>query len=168
MTTRDEDFVHRLFVASTQHTVLFFSSRGKVYQKRYGGCRCAAPQARGKALINMLPLEQGENITSIMALPEDEAGWEALDVMFATTRGTVRRNKLSDFTSVNRAGKIAMKLDPGARGILDVQICTETGTTSCSPRRSASASASRSRTCACSRAAIPWACAASTSPRATA
>jgi DNA gyrase subunit A len=73
----------------------------------------------------MLPLEQGERITSIMALPEDEALWESLDVMFATTRGTVRRNKLSDFAQVNRAGKIAMKLDPG-EGIVDVQICQET------------------------------------------
>ncbi len=72
----------------------------------------------------MLPLTQGERITSIMALPEDEALWESLDVMFATTGGTVRRNKLSDFTSVNRAGKIAMKLDEG-EGIVDVQICTE-------------------------------------------
>ncbi|MBB4196417.1 DNA gyrase subunit A [Rhodoblastus sphagnicola] len=124
MATRDEDFVHRLFVASTHAPVLFFSSRGKVYKEKVWRLPLAAPQARGKALINMLPLEQGENITSIMALPEDEASWDALDVMFATTKGSVRRNKLSDFTSVNRAGKIAMKLDAG-EGILDVQICTE-------------------------------------------
>ncbi len=124
MQTRDEDFVHRLFVASTHAPVLFFSSRGQVYKEKVWRLPLAAPQARGKALVNMLPLEQGENITSIMALPEDEASWEALDVMFATTSGSVRRNKLSDFTSVNRAGKIAMKLDPG-EGIVDVQICTE-------------------------------------------
>ena len=124
MATREEDFVHRLFVASTHAPVLFFSSRGQVYKEKVWRLPLAAPQARGKALVNMLPLEQGENITSIMALPEDEASWEALDVMFATTSGSVRRNKLSDFTSVNRAGKIAMKLDPG-EGILDVQICTE-------------------------------------------
>jgi DNA gyrase subunit A len=84
----------------------------------------AAPQARGKALINILPLEQGENITTIMPLPEDEKTWDKLDVMFATTRGTVRRNKLSDFADVRRSGIIAMKLDEGD-AIVDVQICTE-------------------------------------------
>jgi DNA gyrase subunit A len=124
MQTREEDFVQRLFVASTHAPVLFFSSLGQVYKEKVWRLPLAAPQARGKALVNMLPLEQGERITSIMALPEDEAQWEGLDVMFATTRGTVRRNKLSDFTQVNRAGKIAMKLDPG-EGIVDVQICTE-------------------------------------------
>jgi len=124
MQTKDEDFVHRLFVASTHAPVLFFSSRGKVYKEKVWRLPLAAPQSRGKALVNMLPLEQGEAITSIMALPEDEASWETLDVMFATTSGSVRRNKLSDFTSVNRAGKIAMKLGEG-EGIVDVQICTE-------------------------------------------
>jgi len=124
MQTKDEDFVHRLFVASTHAPVLFFSSRGQVYKEKVWRLPLAQPQSRGKALVNMLPLEQGENITSIMALPEDEASWATLDVMFATTSGSVRRNKLSDFTSVNRAGKIAMKLDAG-EGIVDVQICTE-------------------------------------------
>ena len=124
MQTREEDFVQRLFVASTHAPVLFFSSLGQVYKEKVWRLPLAAPQARGKALVNMLPLEQGERITSIMALPEDEALWAALDVMFATTRGTVRRNKLSDFAQVNRAGKIAMKLDPG-EGIVDVQICQE-------------------------------------------
>jgi DNA gyrase subunit A len=124
MQTREEDFVQRLFVASTHAPVLFFSSRGQVYKEKVWRLPLAAPQARGKALVNMLPLTQGERITSIMPLPEDEALWEGLDVMFATTGGTVRRNKLSDFTSVNRAGKIAMKLDEG-EGIVDVQMCTE-------------------------------------------
>jgi DNA gyrase subunit A len=84
----------------------------------------AAANARGKALINMLPLQQGERITTIMPLPEDEGSWERLDVMFATKSGNVRRNKLSDFVQVNRAGKIAMKLDEGDE-IVDVQICSE-------------------------------------------
>jgi DNA gyrase subunit A len=84
----------------------------------------AAPQARGKAFVNLLPLEQGERITTIMPLPEDEGDWAKLDVVFATTRGTVRRNKLSDFAQVNRSGKIAMKLDEG-ESIVDVQICSE-------------------------------------------
>jgi DNA gyrase subunit A len=124
MQTREEDFVTRLFVASTHTPVLFFSSRGQVYKEKVWRLPLAAPQARGKALINILPLEQGENITTIMPLPEDESSWGALDVMFATTRGTVRRNKLSDFTDVRRSGIIAMKLDEGER-IVDVQICTE-------------------------------------------
>jgi DNA gyrase subunit A len=124
MQTRDEDFVSRLFVASTHTPVLFFSSRGLAYKEKVWRLPLAAPQARGKALINILPLAQGERITTIMPLPEDESSWAALDVMFATTRGTVRRNKLSDFLQVNRTGKIAMKLDEG-EAIVDVQICTE-------------------------------------------
>jgi len=124
MQTREEDFVTRLFVASTHTPMLFFSSRGQVYKEKVWRLPQAAPQARGKALINILPLEQGENITTIMPLPEDEATWDRLDVMFATTRGTVRRNKLSDFADVRRSGIIAMKLDEGD-SIVDVQICTE-------------------------------------------
>jgi len=116
--------VTRLFVASTHTPVLFFSSRGQVYKEKVWRLPQAAPQARGKALINILPLEQGENITTIMPLPEDESKWNKLDVMFATTRGTVRRNKLSDFADVRRSGIIAMKLDEGD-AIVDVQICTE-------------------------------------------
>src|SRR6266480_4804188 len=124
MQTRDEDFVSRLFVASTHAPLLFFSSRGLAYKEKVWRLPLAAPQARGKALINILPLAQAERITTIMPLPEDESSWAALDVMFATTRGTVRRNKLSDFLLVNRTGKIAMKLDDG-EAIVDVQICTE-------------------------------------------
>jgi DNA gyrase subunit A len=124
MQTREEDFVTRLFVASTHAPVLFFSSRGQVYKEKVWRLPLAAPQARGKALINILPLEQGETITTIMPIPEDEATWDTRDVMFATTRGTVRRNKLSDFADVRRSGIIAMKLDDGD-AIVDVQICTE-------------------------------------------
>src|SRR4051812_38343104 len=124
MQTRDEDFVSRLFVANTHTPVLFFSSHGRVYKEKVWRLPQAAPQARGKALINILPLEQGERITTIMPLPEDEKSWGELDVMFATTRGTVRRNKLSDFVDVRRSGIIAMKLDE-REAIVDVQICTE-------------------------------------------
>jgi DNA gyrase subunit A len=124
MDTRDEDFVTRVFVASTHAPVLFFSSLGRVYKEKVWRLPLAAPQARGKALINILPLEQGERITTIMALPEDETSWANLDVMFATTRGTVRRNKLSDFADVRRSGIIAMKLDEN-EGIVDVQTCME-------------------------------------------
>ncbi len=124
MQTRDEDFVSRLFVASTHTPVLFFSSKGQVYKEKVWRLPVAAPNARGKALINILRLEQGERITTIMPLPEDESSWGNLDVMFATTGGTVRRNKLSDFVDVRRSGIIAMKLGEG-EAIVDVQICTE-------------------------------------------
>ena len=124
MQTRDEDFVSRLFVASTHTPVLFFSSRGQVYKEKVWRLPVAAPTARGKALINILPLEQGERITTIMPLPEDESSWANLDVMFATTGGNVRRNKLSDFVDVRRSGIIAMKLAEG-EGIVDVQVCSE-------------------------------------------
>ena len=128
MQTREEDFVSRLFVASTHTPILFFSSRGQVYKEKVWRLPLALPQARGKALVNMLPIEQGERITTVMPLPENEADWADHDVMFATTRGTVRRNKLSDFTNVNRAGKIAMRLDAGDE-IVDVQICRDTDDT---------------------------------------
>ena len=124
MQTRDEDFVSRLFVASTHTPVLFFSSLGRVYKEKVWRLPIAAPQARGKPLINILPIEQGELMTSILPLPEDESTWGNLDVMFATTKGTVRRNKLSDFVDVRRSGIIAMKLAEG-EGIVDVQVCSE-------------------------------------------
>jgi DNA gyrase subunit A len=124
MQTREEDFVSRLFVASTHTPVLFFSSHGRVYKEKVWRLPQAAPQARGKALINILPLEQGETITTVMPLPEDENAWGQFDVMFATTSGNVRRNKLSDFVKIRPSGIIAMKLDEGD-AIVDVQICTE-------------------------------------------
>ena len=124
MQTRDEDFVSRLFVASTHAPVLFFSSAGRVYKQKVWRLPLAAPQARGKALINILPLDPGELITTIMPLPEDETTWATLDVMLSTTKGTVRRNKLSDFADVRPSGIIAMKL-PDGEAILDVNICTE-------------------------------------------
>ena len=124
MQTREEDFVARLFVASTHTPVLFFSSLGQVYKEKVWRLPLTSPQSPGKFLRNILPLEADERITTIMPLPEDEESWATLDVFFATTGGTVRRNKLSDFTQVNRAGKIAMKLDEG-EAIVDVAICTE-------------------------------------------
>ena len=121
----DEDSVTRLFVANTHTPVLFFSSRGIVYKEKVWRLPLASPQSRGKALINMLPLEKGERITSILPLPSDPDAAAELNVMFATTRGTVRRNKLSDFTQVNRNGKIAMKLDEDGDEILAVATCSE-------------------------------------------
>jgi DNA gyrase subunit A len=125
MATKEEDFVTRLFVASTHTPILFFSSRGIVYKEKVWRLPLANPQSRGKALINLLPIELGDRITAILPLPEDEARWGELDVMFATTRGTVRRNKLSDFADVKRNGKIAMKFDEEGDAILAVETCTD-------------------------------------------
>ncbi len=121
--TREEDFVTQMFVASTHTPVLFFSSRGMVYRMKVWRLPAATPQSVGKALINLLPLEQGEWITSILPLPEDAATWGSLELMFATQSGSVRRNALSDFENINRNGKIAMKLDEGDR-IVKVAICS--------------------------------------------
>jgi DNA gyrase subunit A len=124
MATREEDFVAKLFVASTHTPVLFFSSTGMVYKLKVWRLPVGTPQSRGKAMINILPLAEGEWITTIMPLPEDEASWDALYVMFATVGGRVRRNKLSDFVDVRANGKIAMKLDAGD-AIVGVETCSE-------------------------------------------
>jgi len=124
MATREEDFVTRIFIANTHTPVLFFSTRGMAYKMTVWRLPLAAPQARGKALVNLLPLGKDEPITTILPLPEDEATWAKLDVMFATNYGSVRRNKLSDFIEVRQNGKIAMKLDPGDR-IVGVDVCNE-------------------------------------------
>jgi len=121
---REEDFVTKLFVASTHTPILFFSSSGMVYRLKVWRLPVGNPQARGKALINLLPLAQDERITTIMPMPEDESAWGSLQLMFATRAGNVRRNELSDFESINRAGKIAMKLDDGDQ-IAGVDICSE-------------------------------------------
>lgn len=125
MSTKDTDFVTRLFVANTHTPILFFSSRGIVYKEKVWRLPIGTPQSKGKFLRNMLPLEDGDRITAILPLP-DESEWDKLDVMFSTTRGTVRRNKLSDFADVKRNGKIAMKFDEEGDAILAVETCTET------------------------------------------
>jgi DNA gyrase subunit A len=136
MATKEEDFVEQLFVANTHTPVLFFSTRGMVYELKVYRLPLGTPQARGKALVNLLPLEEGEALTTVMPLPEDEAAWGGLSVMFATESGGVRRNSLSDFTNIKANGKIAMKLDEGDRliGVLpcspeehDVLLATRLG-----------------------------------------
>jgi DNA gyrase subunit A len=124
MQTREEDFVTRLFVASTHDEVLFFSSKGKAYTLKVWRLPLAAPQARGKAFVNLLPIENDEWITSIITLPEAAGERDKLNIMFATTGGNVRRNALSDFTDIRRSGIIAMKLEEG-EAIADVRVCTE-------------------------------------------
>src|SRR5580698_665843 len=113
MATRDEDFVTSLFVASTHAWLLFFSSTGMAYKLKVWRLPEARIAGKGKAMVNLLPLAQGEHITTILALPENESEWDALNVVFATRSGDVRRNALSHFVQVNKSGKIAMKRDPG-------------------------------------------------------
>jgi DNA gyrase subunit A len=120
---KDEDFVTKLFVANTHTPILFFSSAGMVYRMKVWRLPVGNPQARGKALINLLPLAQDERITTILPMPEEGSNGGAMQLMFATRSGTVRRNEMSDFESINRAGKIAMKLDEGDQ-IAGVEICT--------------------------------------------
>jgi DNA gyrase subunit A len=124
MQTKDEDFVTKLFVASTHTPILFFSSAGMVYRMKVWRLPVGNPQSRGKALINLLPLQQDERITTILPMPESPAEGAGQYLMFATRSGTVRRNEMSDFEQNNRAGKIAMKLDAGDM-IAGVEICTE-------------------------------------------
>jgi DNA gyrase subunit A len=113
MQTKEEDAVTRVFSANTHSPMLFFSSGGKAYELKVWRLPVGTPTSRGKAFVNLLPIEPGESITSIMALPEDESTWDQYDVMFSTRSGGVRRNKLSDFIGIKRNGKIAMKLDEG-------------------------------------------------------
>ena len=122
MATREADFVTQVFVVNTHTPVLFFSSRGKVYSLKTYRLPQAAPQARGKAMVNLLPLTGGETITTLMPMPEDEAQWQELEIMFATERGRVRRNRLSDFANIMANGKIAMRLDDDDR-LIGVQTC---------------------------------------------
>jgi DNA gyrase subunit A len=104
--------------------VLFFSSKGKAYTQKVWRLPLAAPQARGKAMVNIIPIAADERITSIITLPEDEAARAKMNIMFATTGGTVRRNALTDFVDIRRSGIIAMKLEEGDE-IAHVALCTE-------------------------------------------
>ena len=122
MATKEGDFLEKLFICDTHTPVLFFSSRGKAYRLKVYRLPEATPQARGKALVNLLPLEAGETISTVLPLPEDEEAWGGLQVMFATTDGKVRRNALSDFVNVRANGKIAMKLDQDS-SLIGVRTC---------------------------------------------
>ena len=109
MNTKDEDVVTTLFVTSTHNPVLFFSSTGRVYRMKVWKLPEGGPTARGRPMINLLPLAEGEVISTVLALPQDEAEWGDLHLMFVTAKGTVRRNSMDSFTNIPTAGKIAMK-----------------------------------------------------------
>ncbi len=122
MSTREEDFVARLLVASTHAPLLFFTSKGKVYKIKVYRLPQAEPQARGKPIINLLPLDENETISTVLAMPEDQDSWGEFQLMFATASGRVRRNRGSDFANVLSSGIIAMKLD-AEDSIVGVRIC---------------------------------------------
>ena len=124
MQTREEDFVTKVFFANTHTSVLFFSNNGKVYKLKAHKIPQATPQSLGKALINLLPLAENENITTLMPLPEDQTTWAETFIVFATAKGNARRNRLSDFTNVMANGKIAMKLDKEDL-LIGVETCRE-------------------------------------------
>ena len=125
MATKDDDFVVNVFAENTHTPLLMFSSKGMCYMMKVYRLPLGNPQSKGKALVNLLPLEENETITAMMPLPEDETTWANLFAMFATSQGTVRRNRLSDFTNIRANGKIAMKLDAGDT-LINVLPCTET------------------------------------------
>ena len=125
MKTREEDYVTRLFVANTHTPILFFTSKGMVYQLKCYKLPVASHQSIGKAMVNLLPIDQDETIQTVMPMPSDVASWDKLNILFATAKGTIRRNLLSDFTNIMRNGKIAMKLGDDDR-LISVLPCQET------------------------------------------
>ena len=120
---KDEDFVSDMFVASTHTPIIFFTSRGIAHTLKVWQLPLASPQSRGKALINLLPLEQNENVSVYLRVPEDEDVWDKLDIMLATSHGSIRRNNLTDFQNIRSNGLIAMKLDEG-ESLVSVKIAS--------------------------------------------
>ncbi len=114
MQTKDEDAVTTLFVTSTHNPVLFFSNLGRVYRMKVWRLPEGGPNTKGRPMINLLPLAEGEKISTVLPLPEDENEWGGLHIMFATAHGTVRRNSMAAFTNVPTAGKIAMRFGTSA------------------------------------------------------
>jgi DNA gyrase subunit A len=125
MSMKAEDAVSDLFVANTHTPLLLFSTRGMVYKLKVYRLPLGNPQARGKAFVNLLPLIDGETITTVLPLPEDEAAWSDLHVVFATSQGNVRRNRMSDFANIRSNGLIAMKLEEEGERLIAVRTCQE-------------------------------------------
>jgi DNA gyrase subunit A len=126
MATKEEDVVTELFVASTHAPVLFFSTFGKVYRLKVWKLPEGTPQSKGRSMANLLPLEPGESIATVLPLPEDQAEWAGLNVMFATARGLVRRNGMEAFANIPSNGKIAMRFDEGTDDrLVGVALCRE-------------------------------------------
>lgn len=124
MDVREEDIATDIFVTNTHTPILFFSSKGKVYKLKTYKLPLGSPQARGRALVNLLPLEADEKISTILALPEDEEKWKDLSIIFATSGGDIRRNSMDQFVDIRSSGKIAMKLE-GDEALIGVNLCNE-------------------------------------------
>lgn len=124
MTTKEEDFVYDMFVANTHCPVLFFSTTGIVYQMKVYKLPLASPQSKGKAMVNLFPTKPNETLSTVLALPENSKEWDSYDIVFATSRGTIRKNKLSDFLNVRASGKIAMKLENKDK-LVGVALCKD-------------------------------------------
>jgi len=124
MDVREEDVATDIFVTNTHTPILFFSSKGKVYKLKTYKLPLGSPQARGRALVNLLPIEQDEKISTILALPEDEESWKDLSIVFSTASGNIRRNSMDQFTDIRSSGKIAMKLDD-SDSLVNVALCNE-------------------------------------------
>jgi DNA gyrase subunit A len=124
MAMKDEDFVTTLFVANTHTPILFFSTDGMVYKLKTWRLPQGARNARGRPVVNVLPVEPGVGIAAILPVDVPEEQWERLQIVFVTSQGDVRRNRLSDFTNVMRNGKIAMKLPEGVK-LIGARICDE-------------------------------------------
>jgi DNA gyrase subunit A len=114
MATKDEDAVTTLFVTSTHNPVLFFSNLGRVYRMKVWRLPEGGPNTKGRPMVNLLPLAEGETVSTVLPLPEDEVEWGGLHIMFATAHGTVRRNSMAAFTNIPSNGKIAMRFGTGA------------------------------------------------------
>ncbi|WP_199792316.1 DNA gyrase subunit A [Allosphingosinicella vermicomposti] len=126
MSTKDEDAVVKLFVTSTHTPVLFFSTHGKVYRMKVWRLPEGAPQARGRPMINLLPLAEGETISTVLPLPENEEEWKNLHVIFATAHGGVRRNSMDAFANIPSNGKFAMRFEEDATDrLIGVALLTE-------------------------------------------
>jgi DNA gyrase subunit A len=125
MNLKAEDTVSDLFVASTHTPMLLFTNKGIVHKLKVWRLPQGTPQTRGKALVNLLPLEEGETISTVMPLPEDETSWASLQIVFATSKGGIRRNNLSDFQNIRANGLIAMKLEEEGETLIAVRTCSE-------------------------------------------
>jgi DNA gyrase subunit A len=124
LSMRDEDILTQLFVGNTHTPMLFFSNMGQVYSLKLYKLPLGNPQSKGRPIVNLLPLKEGEVITNIMPMPENQEEWDNMHIMFATSKGNIRRNDLSDFKKIQANGKIAIRLDEDD-SLVNVMACSE-------------------------------------------
>lgn len=124
LSMRDEDILTQLFVGNTHTPMLFFSNIGQVYSLKLYKLPLGNPQSKGRPIVNLLPLKEGEVINNIMPMPENQEEWDNMHIMFATSKGNIRRNDLSDFKKIQANGKIAIRLDEDD-SLVNVMACSE-------------------------------------------